>query len=313
MKKVAIIFLMVAMLLNVSACSGKEEVGSIKSDNDSNIAGENNSEQKSEDDLESLETDQELEEQPFINIEDIDWSVEEETIDGQKVISFGYINNTNFTIADVEMKFVQKADVTKEQLSAFDNLKQDGNWSDDEIAEIYLLGYNRKLVDPGESVGESPCVINGTYTLVENMDQYQLMRPDSVSVAYIADNDKMYMIYYDFNTNKYEESTVGAKEIQEWSNSEISSSIPRPQFRVVMVREDNNDKFSFSGFGVSREEYNAYIETCKNEEFTDIQFEGDNSFRALNDDGYEINISYNAIEESVSAGIEQSSDDVSFE
>ncbi len=306
-KKCLRLLVAAAAMLMMVACGGKEESKKVNSDSDIEDV-ENNSEQKSQaDSKESSQSEEKSDGRPFIDIKDIDWSVEETIIDGQKVISFGYTNNTNFTIADVEMKFIQKRDVTKEQLAAFDNLKQDNNWSDEEIAEIYILGYNRKLADPGEKVGASLCTINGTNRLVESMDQYNLMQPDSVSIAFIGNDDKMYMTYYDFNTQKYGESTIEGKDIQEWSNSEISSFIPKPEYRVVVVGTDDDDKFSFTAFGVSRNEYNTYLETCKNAGFTDIQFESDNSYRALNVDKYEIDISYDAIEESLYASIEKSS------
>ncbi len=315
MKKKSLRLLVAIMAtLMMTACGGEKGVEKKDvSTSVENTSSEKDEDTKSDDVKESTNNTEDKEEksdnQQSIDIEDIDWSVEEAIIDGQKVISFGYTNNTDFTIVDVEMKFVQKTDVTKEQLAVFDNLKQDKNWSDEEIAGIYILGYNRKLADPGEKVGASLCTINGTYTLVENMEQYNLMQPDSVSIAFIGNDDKAYMTYYDFNTQKYGESTTEGKNIQEWSNSKISSLVPRPEFRVVVVGNDDDDDFSFTAYGVSRDDYNTYLETCKSAGFTDIQSEGDNDYRALNVDGFEINVAYDVIEESLYASIEKTSEE----
>ena len=79
-----------------------------------------------------------------IKIEDIDWNVTESVMDGERFVSFNYTNNSKFTILDIEMEFVQKSNVTKEQLSVFDELKEEREWTDEEISDIYILGYNRK-------------------------------------------------------------------------------------------------------------------------------------------------------------------------
>lgn len=113
------------------------------------------------------------------------------------------------------MEFVQKSDVTKEQLSVFDKLKEDREWTDKEVSDIYILGYNRKCSDPGETVSDSPLCINGTYTLVESIEQYEIMEPDMATIAFIGKDGKGYAMYYDFKTQTYGESSQGGQDIQQ--------------------------------------------------------------------------------------------------
>ena len=240
-----------------------------------------------------------------IKIEDIDWVVKESVLDGERFISFNYTNNSQYTILDVEMEFVQKEGTTAEQLKVFDKLKEDREWTDEEVEEIYIKGYNRKIADPGETVTDSPCVINGTYTLVENIKQYEIMEPDMISIAFIGADGKGYAIYYDFKTQSYGESSQGAQDLQQWSDSEISSLLPMAEFKAVMVSSDEDDRFFFYAYGVSREEFEAYVESVKTNGFTDVGFEGDNSYRATNADGIEANITYNAIEETMTGCVER--------
>ncbi len=301
MKRRIALLLIGTMALTLAACGDKPASNGSEG---TNAESETIKDDTGEDEeLESKEDDS----QASISIEDIDWKVEEGIIDGDRIISFGYTNNTDYTIADVEMKFVQKDDVTPEQRAVFDILKEENSlWTDEDIEKMHILGYNRKVADPGETVGESPCSINGTYTRVKNMEQYDLMRPDTVSIVYIGKDDKLYMMYYDFNTKQYGSSTQGSKELYEWSDSELSSLLPKPEFRIVSVGSDDDDYFFFDAYGVSREEFNAYTQQCAEAGFTNVQFEGNDAYRAINADGYEVSLQYDAIDENASGSVEKS-------
>ncbi|WP_286338574.1 DUF6591 domain-containing protein [Bacteroides acidifaciens] len=235
-----------------------------------------------------------------LKIEDIDWSVEESILDGERILSFNYTNNTPYTILDVEMEFKQKEGVSVEQLKAFEEVSEH---TDEELSELYILGYNRKIAEPGETVTESPCAVDGTYLWAESMGLYELMDPDMVSIAYIGHDDKAYAKYYDFKTQKYSDSTEGGQDIHEWSESEISSLLPKCEARVVKISDDEDDSFSFKAYGVSREEYQSYVELCKEKGFVDNEY--DKSYQASNDDGYEVSIYYDVIEEKMSGRIEK--------
>ncbi len=240
-----------------------------------------------------------------IDIKDIDWRVESGIIDGQNTVAFSYTNNSSYTICDVEMKFTQKSDVTDDQRSVFDTLAAERDWTDDDVKAIYILGYNRHFADPGETAKSTACVINGTYTLVENIQQYELMEPDSVEVAYIGDNDKMYMMTYDFKNNQQSYTLDEGKDIFEWSDSDISKLIPKTKFRVVNVDVDNTDAFAFSGYGVTHDEYIKYVDDCKKNGFTDIEADStsnaDNSYyKAYNTNGYFVTAGYSSESDKIS-------------
>ena len=114
---------------------------------------------------------------------------------------------------DVEVSFKQKEGITKEQLSVFDDYKEMRDFSDEEVAEIYMLGYNRKCTRPGETAKDSPVVLNGTYYPAESMAQYELMEPETISVAFIGSDDKGYAMYYDYKSQVYGSSTHDAADI----------------------------------------------------------------------------------------------------
>lgn len=235
-----------------------------------------------------------------IKIEDIDWTVTESVMDGERFISFNYTNNSSYTIMDVEMKFVQRSDITKDQLSVFDDLKADKEWTDEEVAETYILGYNRKYADPGEIVTDSPCLINGTHTLVESLAQYDIMEPDIVNIAFIGPDGKGYGVYYDFKTQTYSESSQGAQDLHQWSDSEISQLLPKAEFKAVIVSSDYNDSFCFDAYGVSREEFDAYVEAVKANGFTVYGYDSNNNYSAEKVDSIWVDVDYSPIEETMS-------------
>lgn len=236
-------------------------------------------------------------------IEDIDWFVEEGMINGNSAVVFGYINNTNYIILDVEMEFVQKEGTTPEDLSVFDSLKEDSDsWTDEEIAEIYILGYNRKVADPGERVDGSYCCINGTYTDVQNIEQYNIMEPSEVSIAYAAaGDDKVYATVYDFKDKTY--SSMGVEDIYEWSDENYGKMLDKPDFISVNIDTDDDKRYAFTCFGVEQEGFEAYKQNCIGKGFTDAEYDDDTSYDAVNSDGFELWMRYDPVEEELQCRI----------
>lgn len=279
MKKALAALLSMTVIFNFTGCSGENESGGI--------------------------FDTAFSAKDAIKIEDIDWSVAESIIDGDRFLSLNYTNNSKYTILEYEVKFVQKSDVTKEQLSVFDDLKEEKEWTDEEVSDIYIIGYNRKCAEPGETVTDSPCCVNGTYTLVENIEQYEIMEPEMATIAFIGKDGKGYAVYYDFKSQTYGESSKGGINLQEWSDSEISKLLPKAEAPAIHVSSNDEDRFYFYAYGVSREAFEKYVEAVKANGFTDVCFENSNSYRATNADGIEAHITYTAVDEKMTGCVEQ--------
>lgn len=238
-----------------------------------------------------------------IKIEDIDWDVTESILDGERFVSFNYTNNSKYTIVDVEMKFVQKSDVTSEQLSVFDRLKESGTWTDDEIADIYILGFNRKCADPGETVSNSPCCINGTYNYVKTIKEYEIMEPDMATITFIGKDGKGYITYYDFKTQKYSESSQSGYDVQKWADNEFGKQLPKVEATAIGIISDDEDFFSFAAYGTSKETYDKYIDSVKASGFNEVVYETNTSFCATNSNDVEVSIYYSVIEEEISGSV----------
>lgn len=238
-----------------------------------------------------------------IKIEDIDWTTTESILDGERIVSFNYTNKSKYTILDVEMEFTQKPDVTKAQMSAFDDYIERRELSDEEINEIYILGYNRKVAEPNETVTDSPCCINGTYTYVESAAQLEVMEPDMVTIAFEGKDKKGYTIYYDFKSQTYSEGSQSGIDLHQWSDSELAGKLPKMEASAVVVRSDSDDYFQFSAFGVSKNDFQNYVEAAKKKGFDSVEFEKDTQYRALNSDNIEFRCSYTPIDEEMTATI----------
>lgn len=281
--------LLVGLSISMLAACGGSNVGSenVKSSNESSK------------DTSYEESSEKME----LKIEDIDWRVEESILDGEKFLSLNYTNNSDYTIMDVEITFKQKEGLTAEQLSVFDEYKEMLDLSDEEVAEIYILGYNRKCTRPGESGKDSPLVLNGTYHLVESTEQYELMEPDTISVAFIGSDDKGYVMYYDYNSQVYGSSTHDAADIHQWSDKELAKLIDVPECVATSVDIDDDDCFWFNAYGVKKDMYKRYVEDVKSKGFTEDVDEDDDSYEAKNADGVSIDISFSAIEESIDVNV----------
>ncbi|MDR1549038.1 MAG: hypothetical protein LBT06_10685, partial [Hungatella sp.] len=231
-----------------------------------------------------------------IKIEDIDWTVVGDNIWGESALSFNYTNKSKYTITDVELRFKLKENVTDEQLDIIDAPFGD-------VKDVFIIGYNRRFADPGETVINSPCVINGTYTLVKNMDQFNLMEPDNIKISYIGKNNKMYATSYDYATKEYSEygETI---DLITWPDSKISKTIPKPKAKVITTSTDEEDSFWFKIYDYTTKDVSDYITKCKDAGFNIELSEKKTSMHAKNSEGYELSLSYNDIEETLNGSVE---------
>lgn len=263
--------------------------------------GESGAANKDTTDVVKVEVDEKME----LKVEDIDWRVEESILDGEKFLSLNYTNNSEYTIMDVEITFKQKGGLTGEQLSAFDKYKETYELTDDEVAEIYILGYNRKCAKPGETVKDSPLVLNGTYYLAESMEQYELMEPETITAAFVGSDDKGYVMYYDYKSQVYGGSTHDAADIHQWSDGDLAKLIGAPDCVAIKVDEDDDESFWFTAYGVKKDLFKAYVDDVKNRGFIEDADEDDDSYEATNADGVKIDISFSFVEESMDVELDK--------
>lgn len=235
-----------------------------------------------------------------LQIEDIKWFVEDDVIWDEQAISFNYTNNSSYIITDVELELKLKDDVTSEQLEVFRETEED---SLEDLSDVWILGYNRKFADPGETVKHSPCVFNGTYKLVTTTEQFNLMEPKEITLSYISSDNKQHTFYYDYET-KSATSHDSDEEIYQWTKNDLSKSIAIPKAKVMTVDEDEINVYWFTAYEYTREMYESYANECKKAGFTDDFSVGDTLCYGINADGYKLQIYFDELEEKICGRVE---------
>ena len=86
------------------------------------------------------------------------------------------------------------------------------------------------------------------------------MTPDNAIIKVIK-NRKFYTFNYDFkNKDMMLDDSNSDINIYQWSSSDMVKKTVKPNFDCVVVNSDDNDYFSFHGYGVSRRQFEAYVE-----------------------------------------------------
>ncbi|MBR3600625.1 MAG: hypothetical protein IKL53_12245 [Lachnospiraceae bacterium] len=223
------------------------------------------------------------------SIEDIDWVVEENIFDGVRTVTLDYTNNTGYTILEVEIDYVLKDGVTSKELAVFDEVKEELEWTDEDVAELYIYSNNRKCAEPGEHVEGYYSYINGL-AYVDNMEQMAVMERDIMEICFVGPGDKAYTIYYDFRNDEFSEASSSPRQLHQWSQYEISDKLPTMDFVEVELASDDEDRVHYHAYGVTNEDYNAYKDAVIAAGYVSDVFETDDSYDATNTDGYEIDL-----------------------
>lgn len=242
-----------------------------------------------------------------IKIEDLDWSVDQTLIDGQRVIAFNYTNNSPYMICGIDIEFTQRTDVTEEQRSVFNEIYEDNDtWEEwnGGPEELYITASTERVVNPGESTDTAICTFNNTATMVDNMDQYALMEPSQITIGYV-DDDKIYVEYYDFLSQKYSLDSQSGIPAVSWPDSELAALIPAVDGPVVVVSYDDEDYFSVRSCGIAKEMYDSYVAQCEERGFVADSYSGGNYFSAANEEGVDVDVSFNPLQETMSVSIDR--------
>lgn len=235
-----------------------------------------------------------------ITIDEIEWNVGENVVAGNRVLSLSYINNSPFTIMEFGIEFVQREDVTEEQLTAFDEIYADPDLTPDETPEeLKIVGLNYHFVAPGEKADPETCSIAGLN--LPTMDQYELMEPSIAYIRYAGGDGKIYTEYYDFLNDSYSlEERMTAEAISEWPESNLAQITPELEGTVTELVYDDEEDFGVDVYGLDQDAFKSYVNTCQEAGFNNIEYDGDTWFEAQNEDGYEIDIIYDEYSNSVS-------------
>lgn len=244
----------------------------------------------------ALTTSSEKVETPKINIADIDWHVDEGVVDGERYVLLDYTNNTPYTISDFKLTFKEKGDITEEEKTAFySDIQKKLEASDADMKElkaqpITMHAETERVVNAGEAVSNVNCYYYEGSFYLKDISHYALVEPDIATVKFI-DADKVYTVYYDFGSQKTsaEDKTEAAYQ---WSQTDLGSKLPKPDVKLLKSSIDNDKTFMFDAYGMTLEQFNAYVEDCKEMGYTVDQDSFEGFYSADNAEGYNIYLHY---------------------
>lgn len=299
MKKKLCLLILCLCLVFMAGCGNNEAVDNSE-DNTVSV-------QSREDDENSSGTESDDLAKEDINIEDIVWNVDEGIVDGERYVLLEYTNNTPYTIAGFEMTFKEKPDATEEQKSAFyTDIQKMTEASDEDMEELkgYAISMHagtERIAAPGESVTNINCCYYTGYYYLKEIDHYNLVEPDIASIQYV-NGDKIHTVYYDYSSGKYSAKSE-TEEAYQWTQTELENKIPKPDAKIVKSIADTEETFIFEAYGMSSEQFDAYVEKCKTVGYT-VESTDHKGFYSANDaEGYNISLTYNEKERAMSAAV----------
>lgn len=231
-----------------------------------------------------------------VAIDQLDWTVQEEIIDGNRRVGFSYTNNSDYPIVSFDIKFTQRADVTDEQRSVFDSMYADDSAYIPPVdaSELYADAENQHYAAPGDEVDPWTCELSYSLTSL-SMEQYELMEPNIAHIRYIGDDGNIYSEYYDFLNDRYEldkgetEETVASDT---WPESDLAKMMPKMDAAAITVENDDDESFKVLAYGVTEDDFTSYVDQCKEAGFDQVDDENSMSCTLRNADGYSIDITY---------------------
>ena len=239
-----------------------------------------------------------------ISIEDIALSVDEGVVDGDRFVLLTYTNNTQYTISSFELTFKEKANITDEEKETFyADVQENFEMSNEDMEDlkdqpISMHAKTDRVVEPGESISNVNCYYYSGIFYLKDIDHYNLVEPDIATIKYI-DEDQIYTIYYDYNSKKY--STESETEIAyQWSQTDLGNKIPKPDVKVVESGRDDESVYMFDAYGLSLDQFNDYVEKCKELGYTVDPGSFEGFYSADDEDGYNVYLYYNEDSDSMS-------------
>ena len=300
MKKKLCVLLLGLCLASLSACGSKEV-----SDNNGEVPASSQEEETEESKAVEDSGDTAKSE---IDIEDIAWEVDEGIVDSERFVLLNYANNTSYTMAGFEITFKEKSEITNEEKQAFyEDIQEMFEADDEEIEELkeYPISMHAKterVIDAGESATNVNCFYYTGYYYVKDMNHYRLLEPDIATIKYI-DEGNIYTVYYDYSSGKY--SAESETEVAyQWPQTELGNKIPKPDVEILKSSLDTEELFLFNAYGISLEQFNAYVEECKNMGYTVDPSSYEGFYSADDTEGYNVYLSYEEDDYALSGSVE---------
>lgn len=315
MKKVLdrIMVLLVALIIAAAMCGcGNKDAGKDSGSSASESAEEADAGEESEKEEKTDKKEEKSSGAP--KIEEIEWNVDEGIVDGDRKVVMSLTNNSDYSLTGVDISFTEKDGITDDEKDAFySDIKEKLDASDDDMEqlkdrEISMHAKTERVIPTGESVASADMYYYQGYFYVKDLDHFGLVTPDIAEISYV-DGDKIYKEYYDFKGKKYSMDDK-TEEAQYWSKSALGSVVPKPEAPVIKDGgRDDDDCFMFEAYGMTIDDFNAYIDSCKDMGYTVDASEFDGFYSADNSEGYNVYMNYDNNRYSASVTVKSPDED----
>lgn len=251
-----------------------------------------------------------------VKIDDIDWNISEEIVDGDREICLNITNNSDLYITYFDIQYTLKNNLSEQEKEDFYNLlykeydldeesEEDREKIRNDMDEITLGATTGKLIEPGNSLTSDDVYMG--WLDVRDIDMFNYFDMDIATLKYIYE-ENVYTVYYDYRSKKYTSKNSTSPAYQ-WSEYDIGNKIPK--FEAVLLERDydREDYFQCTAYGITEEQFNKYIDDCKavgyivdarkDEVFYELWYDAENG------DGYDLDLRFdtynNTLEISVTA------------
>lgn len=231
-----------------------------------------------------------------ITIEQLDYEVKSEVEEGKRYVMMKLTNNSKYMLTNFEITYKLKSDVTEKQKETiYKDIKNEFELNDEEVKKMKeqdssIHAEIEKAVEVGDTVNKIKCYYFGGYYELVNIEHLEIYEPDIATIKFI-DNNKIFTMYYDYSNDSYsyEDDT---EDIDQWTTKEIGKKIPKPDAKYIISHMDEEDSFSFSAYGLTKEDFDKYVDECKEMGYIEDERAYEHSYSADNKDGYNIDLSF---------------------
>ena len=159
--------------------------------------------------------------------------------------------------------------------------------------KIEFYAKSNRIVNKNKTVkNQRVYYYSGIYYL-QDASYINLADPSTATIEYIS-NDKIHTAYYDYKSKEYTEDEKTEKAIY-WTKGTFKDKLPKPKAQVIKKDYiDNKKSFSFVACGLTKDDYDSYVDKCKKMGYTVNADNFDDSYYAKNSEGYKIDIRYDA-------------------
>lgn len=224
-----------------------------------------------------------------IDYEDVEWSVGDTVIEGERRIGMSYSNRSPYKILSLRLEFSAMDGLTDEQLEAFASMKYPENAAEKFLDDGLYCDIGRP-VEAGADSSPEELLEAGYY--ITDIAQYELAEPDLMTIRFVTEEGKMFEETIDCRNGSVSMSST-VVDTSQWADSEMASLVPRPENAYITRLADYIGQFSFDARDVTAEEFAAYVEACKAAGFTTDPVSTDQTYYADSSDGaYDLSLFY---------------------